>query len=130
MKTFEYLLQSINNHYMSRDVENYRVYRKDGATHVTYEVNGVYVNFSDKDNEYDMFRATENLLERSKISLHYELEKRCRKMLLNGLIKRFEVSPSCFLVELNNGAVIEKDIVIEELQHLYKILEREEDNVI
>ena len=110
---------------MSRDVENYRAYRKDDATHVTYEVNGVFVSFSDKDNEYDMFRATENLLERSKISLHYELQKRCRRMLLSGLIKRFEVSPKSFLVELNNGAVIEKDIVIKELQHLYKILERE-----
>ena len=128
MKTFEYLLQSINNHYMSRDVGSYRVYKKDDATHVTYQVNDVIRSFSDKDNEYDMFRATENLLERSKISLHYELEKRCRKMLLNGLIKRFEVSPSCFLVELNNGAVIEKDIVIEELQHLYKILEMEGNN--
>ena len=125
METFEYLLQSINNHYMSRDVENYRVYRKDGSTHVTYQVNDVIRSFSDKDNEYDMFRATENLLERSKISLQYELQKRCRKMVLNGLIKRFEVSPKSFLVELNNGAVIEKDIVIEELQHLYKILERE-----
>ena len=110
---------------MSRDIENYRVYRKDDATHVTYEVNCVFVSFSDKDNEHDMFRATENLLERSKISLQYELQKRCRKMVLNGLIKRFEVSPKSFLVELNNGVAIEKYIVIEELQHLYRILERE-----